>query len=138
MKTFKLPNARTQFFTDKEHYLKFRDAWASAVNHPDAKSTLKTYSWGVVRDKGSVQGAENLVYALLRGKDIFKAFTPITNYNKLTKSMDRPYKGLYDARSVLNGTIWGVSLNLEAFNGTVTEEMINELKETLPRFEDIT
>ena len=62
----RITNAKTAFFTSKEHYLKFRQAWKDYVN------------------AGGTQTSQQLlIYSLLREKPENHSFTPITNPNKL-------------------------------------------------------
>lgn len=64
-KIFQIENAKELFFADKEEYLALRATWK-------ALAQAKTLS-----------ASDMAAYALLRGKDLRKAFSPITNPNKL-------------------------------------------------------
>ena len=67
----RITNAKTSFFTSKEHYLAFRKAWADHVNAGK-----------------SVSPEQLIVYALLREKPADYGFTPITNPAKLSAGAD--------------------------------------------------
>ena len=71
-------------FKGKEHYLAFRAAWARNSNGPSA--------------------AQHLLYALLRGHDAYKSFTPTSNYNKLSNGTAFTH-GLYYAMQELQSRI---------------------------------
>jgi hypothetical protein len=89
---------KTKYFENKEQYLNFRSAWAHAVNDPRAKKTLEkqtvtTYDWSTrqtshievnVKVDGWLSSAHQLLFNILRGKDVASGFTPVTNHNRLT------------------------------------------------------
>lgn len=128
-----IENAKHKFFTDKEHYLSFKKAWAKASQ------------------AGKTTAAHHILYNLLRGYDISRGFTPITNRNKLENGAYINH-GLYfashnlrhkidDARRVVKNDFFNadqrkyttktVNSFLGAFGGTVTPQMlVNILKET--------
>lgn len=64
-KIYQIHNAQELFFPSKEEYLAFRAEWKAAAR-------AKTLT-----------AADMAAYALLRGKDLRQAFTPITNPTKL-------------------------------------------------------
>jgi len=98
------------FFTSQEHFYKFKAAWARAVKSLEAKYHLEPFDeWiGKATYKGSTDGLEqvrggnywlsrgtgqtkvqgwihaehSLLYNILRGKELHKGFSPITNPNK--------------------------------------------------------
>lgn len=74
-------------FKTKEQYFSFRDAWASAVNDKDIRSTL--------------QAEHHILYNILRGKSFDCGFTPITNSNKLQNGAYINH-GLYNAMRKIN------------------------------------
>jgi len=86
------------FFNSKEDYLLFRSNFAAAVNHKNAKSKLTPCDeWiretdtfldgtGQHREKGWMTGAHFLFLNIVRGREIHKGFTPITNKTKLQNS----------------------------------------------------
>jgi len=86
------------FFNSKEDYLLFRSNFAAAVNHQNAKSKLTpcdewiratdTFSEGTGnhREKGWMTGAHFIFLNIVRGRDLYKGFTPITNPQKLKNS----------------------------------------------------
>jgi len=119
MKTLQIKNAREIFFTSKEQYLHFRKVWSQAVNSPNAKK---------------LTSAHHLIYALLRGRDAMKGFTPITSRNKLENGA-YINEGLYEARNELRSLAGSNKNNtdletfLEPFEGTVTLKMLGKLTE---------
>lgn len=86
------------FFNSKEDYLLFRSNFAAAVNHKNAKSKLTpcdewiretdTFSEGTGqhRENGWVTGAHFVFLNIVRGREMHKGFTPITNKTKLQNS----------------------------------------------------
>jgi hypothetical protein len=78
--TFLIENAKTRFFANKEEYLKFRQSWKDYFN--SGNQTNATHY---------------MIYAALRGKDINKCFTEITNNNKLLCCGFHKYQSLYIA-----------------------------------------
>jgi len=150
----KIENAKTLFFTDKQHYLNFRKAWTNAVNSPRAKSHLEPWDeWhktkpitrgtGKIRIQGWITGAHVILYNLLREKQSHDGFTPITNKHRLLNGAYLTH-GLYFATYELNdycGMAKAILSNnspfyyphandsvekfLEPFEGTVTPEMLS-------------
>jgi hypothetical protein len=59
----------SSFFCHENGYDLLISVWSKAVNDPEVKKTLTS--------------SHHLAYAVLRGKDFRKAFTPITDANKL-------------------------------------------------------
>ena len=78
MNTFTIENARSTFFTSKEHYIAFRQAWKDHHEaHPhDLDLTTEHY----------------FIYAALCGQDVFSQFTPISH--KLPSKGAHPYYAL--------------------------------------------
>lgn len=152
-----IENAKTLFFTDKEHYLNFRKAWATAVNSPKAKSHLEPCNeWieptglsrrtGKQRVRGWIDRRHVILYNLLREKDMEHGFTLVSNRNKLDNGMEvnhSLYYGTYEliaicehAKCVGDAVVspWRIkelAKLLEPFNGTITPEMLGKLK--IPR-----
>jgi hypothetical protein len=62
MKTFKIENAKSKFFTSKEHYLAFRQAWKDYYNATDGGGLTKEH---------------HFILKALSGGDIGAQFTPI-------------------------------------------------------------
>ena len=73
----------TTLFKNKEHYLAFRAEWASAVNSPKAKSTLKSDAWSTWRVQGWVHAEHSILFNILTNRHIAAGFTPITKLKKL-------------------------------------------------------
>lgn len=92
MKNLNIENAKQIFFTDKQHYLNFRKAWAEAVNSPKNKSTKTQNPW--------ITSTHVLLFCLLTEKSALKAFTPVTNKNKLLNGTN-PFYGLASAYASL-------------------------------------
>lgn len=92
MKNLNIENAKKLFFTDKQHYLNFRKAWAEAVNSPKAKNTKEQYGW--------ITSAHMFLFSILAEKNVLKAFTPVTNKNKILNGMN-PFGGLVEAHRIL-------------------------------------
>jgi hypothetical protein len=85
MKTieYKITDAKTKFFTSKENYMKFRQAWKAHVNTGGAKK---------VKEQSDYLGKfHNFLYTVLRGKSLDSAYTPITNYAKIVSCGNHPY-----------------------------------------------
>jgi len=86
------------FFNSKEDYLLFRSNFAAAVNHKNAKSKLTpcdewiretdTFSEGTGThcENGWVKGSHFVFLNIVRGREIHKGFTPVTNPTKLKNS----------------------------------------------------
>lgn len=154
-----IENAKTTFFTDKEHYLNFRKAWASAVNSPRAKSHLEPcHEWlnsrlsegtGRQRVQGWITREHAILYNLLRELSIDNGFTQVTNKKRLDNSGLRNH-GLYfgtyrlqficqNAEQLINRPFdsdWAKSsVNgfLEPFGETVTKEMLKKLVNYIPQ-----
>jgi hypothetical protein len=142
MKTLQIENTREIFFTSKEQYLHLRKVWSQAVN---SKENYK------------LTASHHLIYALLRGRDAMKGFTPTTNTNKLSNGAYINY-GLYEARNELsrmagyahkyinqaemakvdkNTAFWmgEVGNFLKPFDGAVTPQMLIKLNELCPKVE---
>ena len=144
-------NAKHTLFTDKQHYLNFRKAWAAAVNSPNAKKKVvpckmwdgfvcKYIDGGARTEKGWVKAEHMLLFCLLTEKNISKAFTHINKKSKLL-SGHAPFKGLDDARHFLwfICSITQVQVDMSRINketienflapfaDTVTLKMLNQL-----------
>lgn len=125
MNIFKIENAHQEFFNSKEEYLAFRQAWSEYITSGKAKKEDKGYS--------SLEGKHHLLYALLRGHDIYRSFGPV---NKPHNNGDY-YPGFSSckeavARAVANK--WYMSVLLEPFNGTVTSDMVLAAYEKIKNF----
>ena len=62
---YQIADAKTRFFEDKQHYLNFLNAWKKAAN------------------KRELTAAHMFFYALVRGRNVYEAFTPVTRKSKL-------------------------------------------------------
>jgi hypothetical protein len=104
MKTLQIENTREIFFNDsKEQYLHFKQIWSQAVNSDKAKKTVEfepTFEYTYRKD-GWLTSAHHLIYALIRGGDAYKAFTPVTKKSKLENGAYLNY-GLHMARWYLS------------------------------------
>lgn len=123
-------NTRTvpSLFADYDHYKAFRLAW---------KKTCST--------KERLTSEQFALYAILRGRDLSKLFTPITNEVKLINGMD-PYGALKTVKNRIAGCARdtkAVSQSYAAyvteardkllapFGGTVTQDMLMKASATL-------
>lgn len=83
------------FFIDDEGYNKLVESWSRFSNDPELRKTLSAEHY--------------LAYAILRGKDWRKAFTPITNSVKLANGQT-PTQALraavYRLKSALNHEVF--------------------------------
>ncbi|KKK72918.1 hypothetical protein LCGC14_2899090, partial [marine sediment metagenome] len=84
-------------------------------------------------------GAHMVFYALLRGRDVRSAFTPITKKTKLSNGAyinHGMYWAAQELRGVANINGWNheerIKKFLAPFNETVTEEMLAQLYEDMP------
>src|SRR5690606_1388218 len=89
MKTLKIENAKTTFFTDKQHYLNFQQAWKDYINSGKHKKPEQTHP--DIRPRSSLTFQHHIIYQAMRGKDIGKSVTPICNTNKLMNSGGNAY-----------------------------------------------
>jgi hypothetical protein len=137
MNTLEVNETQTEehsFFTSKEHYLAFRDAWKQY--HADGKHKKETYTdyqGGICKCPSELTSDHHLVYNALRKRDLSKSFTPITSEGKLNAFNGKPYAAFYAAKGRIsacikyNRTDW----LKEPFGGTVTDDMLKELNEAL-------
>ena len=153
MKTFKISKAPTTFFESKEHYLSFRKAWKDNFAQGKHKpySHGKSYDGTPLRAVSDITSAHHMIYNALRGRDLGKGYTLITNSNKLLLSgmpaysgCDRAVRDIFSAKSLASETAqekkrtWlierleaDVKRLLEPFNGTITHETLIALCEHL-------
>jgi len=124
---YQIADAKMRYFNDKQHYLNFLKAWKKAAT----KSVNKGEDWACL------SGAHMLLYALLRGKDVRTAFTPVTKRTKLTNGTYINH-GMYWAYTTL------ISLKqsypegirdkfLAPFNGTIDEEVLLKIIDEMPK-----
>ena len=132
--TYQIADARTRYFKDKQHYMNFRQAWSEAVNSENSKPT-KDPEYGY-KSPGWLTAAHMLLYALLRGQDIRKTFTPLTNENKLKDTCaNRGAINAYDSLARLKSTYVpesSVIKFLAPFNETVDKETLLKVIEEMP------
>jgi hypothetical protein len=121
------------FFTCKEHYLSFRNAWKQY--HADGRHEKKMQTaWDGSKFKASDLTCEHhLIYNTLRKRNLSKSFTPITSPGKLNAFNGKPYASFYAAKARIAALIkYGKTDWLkEPFGGTVTDDMLGELNEAL-------
>jgi len=155
--TYQIADAKTRYFNDKQHYVNFLKAWARAVNSPNVKATKDPRFGNKVG--GWVQSEHVFLYALLRGKDINSAFTPITNETRLENGHYQN-NGLFWAHQGLRILEWKIErieklekgesrglsnwyeqdyeqINnfLAPFNGTVDLAMLKKVLEDIKQFD---
>src|SRR5689334_8501228 len=106
-------------------------AWFKNAGDYDA---LCAYWSALVNDKEARKGlsaAHHLLYAALRGKDWRRGFCPITNPRKLENG------AFFDmgARHAINRlhSKWHEDSLLTPFGGWVTGEMIQQIRELIPK-----
>ena len=153
MKTLQIENTREIFFNDsKEQYLHFKKVWSQAVNSEKAKKTTTEHTYPshywqggqsiddskkwTTRENGWLLGSHHLIYALLRGSDALRGFTPATSKNKLSNG-GYINNGLYAARKGLRYAAFNMNESqleefLAPFEGTVTLEMLKKLDNLCP------
>lgn len=103
-----------QFFTTPESYKALQAHWSNLMRS---------------EGKHELSAAHHLLYLALRGKDWRKAFTPITNLNKLNNGAF-PDWGLFRALRSLH---YGRQEDLLApFEGLVTPEMLQLVRSLIP------
>jgi len=145
MKTFKIQDAKTTFFTDKNHYLAFTQAWKDYINSGKHKKPQRTDP--EVRTYSSLTFQYHILYQALRGKDIGKCITPIQDSNKLMNNGGNPYicwNQLYWLRYIGSAAknkdqakadrIAGNCVNelSKVFGDTITIEMLHKLSDSIP------
>lgn len=113
----------SRYFRDADHYHAFRAAWKASCRENREKGHLKTEHYAL--------------YALLRGRDLKKSFSPITNSRKLENGA-APYGSLNRTLDRISYLMPGhTHMNarrdalLSPFGGTVTEDMLKEIIFTL-------
>ncbi len=119
-----IADAKTTFFTDKEHYLAFKKAWSKAVNNSD----------------NHLRAEHFMFYNAIRGLDILNGFTDVTSLKRI---FNQVWINLntYEARSKLNsiamGRAWGTTIEsfVGLFDGTITEEMFRGVISQMPKVE---
>ncbi len=149
-----IENAKTQLFSDKEHYLQFLQAWKQAVNSPSVKSTKDPIYGNKL--SGSVRSEHYMLYNILRGRSADVGFTPISNKNKLMNgvplnlelhnarwAIERAANAAVDVQRKLTTASFlefaqrTVDQMLAPFNGTVTTEMLEDIHRILPKIERV-
>lgn len=133
--TIQIADAKTRYFNDKDHYIRFLKSWKRAANSVNCKATKDKFYGNKV--PGWLTSAHMFLYAILRGKDASSAFTLITRESKLNAGM-RPDQGMYDAYNDLKrlGGKWTsetrIAEFLAPFNGTIEKEVLLKIIEDLP------
>jgi len=142
-----IQNAKTTFFTSKEHYLSFRKAWATTFNNPETQRTLTPTHF--------------LLYSLLREKPYNHGFTPIQRLSKIEsrwpkdkwcelikahrmlgfwiKQASSPTSKVYDSETrqyvTSDAKVQGF---LKPFGGEISVEMLAKMKDYVPeKWQDI-
>lgn len=115
------------FFASKEHYLAFIDAWKKF--YADGGHKRATYidgQGGTCKYDSELTCIHHLIYNALRKRDLHKSFAP-------KQDSTDPYEAYNNARAVLSSaTRYGYTESLKRpFGGTVTDDMLKELSETL-------
>ena len=136
---YQIADAKTRYFNDKEHYLQFLQAWKKAAQ----RSAHKGEDWGYLADV-RLTGAHMVMYALLRGRDIRTAFTPITKKSKLENGFYINH-GMYWAadnlNSILNPEGWNheerIAKFLAPFGDVLDKEVLHKLYDDMPRVEPL-
>jgi hypothetical protein len=112
-----LPRALTaHFFPDAATYLRLRTHWRALMNS-DRKRNLAA--------------EHHLLYLALLGKDWRAGFTPITNQRKLDNGAFHGWR-LFRALWLLHNPLDEGRL-LAPFEGTVSSDMLDRVRHTLPR-----
>ena len=144
--TYQIADAKTRYFNDKDHYIRFLKAWKRATNSVNCKATKNKYYGN--KESGWLTGAHMFLYALLRGKDVYSAFTPITKTTKLQNGFYLNH-GMYWAYSDLRRICELASQQdrdyakrrveefLAPFNGTIDVERLVQLAQDLPQLSPI-
>ncbi len=114
---YQITDAKTRYFNDKQHYLNFLDAWKKAASADDCQLTA----------------SQMLFYALVRGKDVRTAFTPITKETKL-RNGHLINHGMYEAYESLRRANENF---LAPFDGTIDEEVLLKLIDEMPTISPI-
>lgn len=131
---YQIADAKTRYFNDKEHYLNFLQAWKKAAQRSASKGD----------DRGCLTGAHMVMYALLRGRDIRTAFTPITKRSKLENGFYINH-GMYWAADSLTSTInpdgWNhqdrIAKFLAPFGDVLDKEVLHKLYDDMPSVEPL-
>jgi len=118
---YQIADAKTRYFTDKQHYLNFLDAWKKAAQRSASKGD----------DRGCLTGAHMMMHALLRGKDVRSAFKPITRKSKLENGAIINH-GMYWACCDLVWQKHSPDKFLASFNGMIDKEVLLKLIEDMP------
>ena len=92
------------FFNSKEDYLLFRELFAKAVNHENAKSQVIHGDYGTYKKDGWMTPAHFVFANLVRGRHITHGFTPCTNKNKLSNG-GNIWQGLDHAVNTLQNIV---------------------------------
>jgi len=124
----KIEQAPHTFFESKEEYLHFRQAWKTFYKDDKQKKKEHKDYYGGIHRKSDLTCEHHLIYALLRGRDITKSFTP----NRRGHGQE-PYGAYRRARGqivfavnmlVNHGNGKAMSRLLLPFGGLVTSDML--------------
>lgn len=116
-----IADAKTKYFTDKEHYLAFRQAWSEAVNNPDIH----------------LQAEHFMFYSAIRGRNILEGFKEVTSkkrlYNQRWINL-RAYETRHNLTHLLLGRMWGMTGEefIKIFNGTLSYDTLRHVIQVMP------
>lgn len=124
-----ITEAKTRYFENKEHYLAFRQAWKDYHKEGKHRKQPKEDYYGAIHKVSDLNCVHHLIYALLRGIDLSRIFSPITE-SKLGGG--HRYRAFYHAKNILYW--YAVSVDKKRgeflfapFGDTLTEEMLTML-----------
>ena len=123
---YQIADAKTRYFTDKEHYLNFRKAWSESFNNEDVY----------------LSGAHMFLYSFLRGRDVREAFTPTSRPTKLLGGQFIN-SGMYWANAPLSRLIHpfvteeNFNYFLKPFKGTLDKETLIQAVNDMPKISPI-
>lgn len=163
----KINNAVEIFFSDYQHFQQFRHAWSEALRSSRSKTVLvdaydEQHNIIKIRHYGWLNACHHLIYSALCGKNIFDAFSPVTNSKKPANGTPcRPWHALIETRRNLGAVVrlikTGCSTDychirsgvkevnridkqfledfLRPFSATVSTDMLERLVKHLPSIE---
>ena len=139
MKAFQIEDAKTRFFTSKEDYLQFRQAWKDFHN---SGSHIERGEWttphGNVREYKTplLNSSSYMLYSLLRGYDITRGYSEHSEHgwqacDDAASELIQVARKLKDINSDSSWSRkWAresVEKLLAPFGGTVTHQMLYDL-----------
>ena len=139
MKAFQIEDAKTRFFTDKEHYLQFRQAWKDFHNneHHIERGEWTTPHGNVKEYKYSLLNSGSyMLYNLLRGYDIKRGYCEHSEQgwfacDEAASDIIRTARRLKEINATSSFSQKyareAVTKLLSPFGGTVTNQMLYDL-----------